>query len=207
MPNLANKAGPDLDENFFSTRAFSLGIERLIFASIGSRQVMLNPDFVSALLPASIAGAGLVLAFYALIVAMSRGIFTRRAVTGRDELEELKKRTSEIGPAASKEEYQELKDKIERIEIGLEFPEYLDWPVAAAFCGYMLSAIFCVCWFLDYQKATMEGLLQLAFVISTMLFLLEGLVGILDIRRTMKSQFEGFKKELEEAKRKTGTYA
>ena len=56
---------------------------------------MLSQELVLALLQASVTGAGLVLAVYALIIPLSRRFFSFRAEEIHEEVEELKEKVEE----------------------------------------------------------------------------------------------------------------
>jgi len=88
---------------------------------------MLLESHVLAFLQASITGAGLVLAVYALIVPLSRKFFGYRAEAIHEELEELKERIRETDTRVSSKELRELKAIVESIEERRGFPTYLSW--------------------------------------------------------------------------------
>ena len=163
---------------------------------------MLSQDFVLTLLQASITGAGLVLAVYALIIPLSRRIFGYRAEALYEELQELKERVRETDIHVSTDELSELKTLLESIEERQAFPTYLSWGAGTTFFFYVVSTFMGVWWVLEWQKPIMDSWLPVVFGFSTFLFLLVGLVSINDIRKIMKSEFEDLKEKIEEASSK-----
>jgi len=57
-------------------------------------------------------------------------------------------------------------------------------------------------WIVDFNKPTVDPWLAFTFFVSTIFFLLLGLVSINDISQTMKREFEHLKEKVEEAKSK-----
>jgi hypothetical protein len=109
---------------------------------------MLPESLVLTLLQASITGAGLVFAVYALIVPLSRRLFEYRAREIHDGMEELKKKVSKVGTQISQRELDEMKEVLESIDKRKDFPVYLGAGVAAIFSFYVLSTFMCVWWWL-----------------------------------------------------------
>lgn len=163
---------------------------------------MLLESHVLALLQASITGAGLVLAVYALIVPLSRKFFGYRAEAIHEELEELKERIRETDTRVSSKELRELKAMVESIVERQGFPTYLSWGAGLTFFGYAVSTLMSLFWIIDLNKPTVDYWLPFTFFISTIFFLLLGLVSINDISQTMKKEFEHLKEKVEEAKSK-----
>lgn len=163
---------------------------------------MLLESHVLALLQASITGAGLVLAVYALIIPLSRKIFSYRAKAIHEELEELKARIREADARVSSNELKKLKIIVESIEERRGFPTYLSWGAGLTFFGYAVSALMSFFWIADFNKPTVDPWLAFTFFVSTILFILLGLVSINDISQTMKREFEHLKEKVEEAKSK-----
>ena len=161
---------------------------------------MLTQDFVLTLLQASITGAGLVLAIYALIIPLYRKIFGYRAEEIYEEIQEFKETVRETDTRVSQEKLKELKDMLESIEERRGFPAYLSWMTVASFFLYIASTLISVWWVLDWNKDTMDSLLPNAFGIATILFLIIGIHSIKDISQTMKREFEDLKRKVEEAK-------
>ena len=160
---------------------------------------MLSQELVLALLQASITGAGLVLAVYALIIPLSRRFFSFRAGEIHEELEELKERVRETDTRISANELSELKAMVESIKERQGFPAYLSSVAGATFFLYLASILMSVWWILEWNKPTFDSWLPYAFGIATFLFLLIRIASFKDISQTMKREFEELKEKVEEA--------
>jgi len=161
---------------------------------------MLLESHVLALLQASITGAGLVLAVYALIVPLSRKFFGYRAEAIHEELKDLKERIRETDTRVSSKQLKELKAIVESIEERRIFPTYLSWGAGLSFFGYTVSVLMCFFWIIDLNKLTVDYYIPFTFFISTVFFLLVGIYSVKDISQTMKREFEYLKKKVDEAK-------
>jgi Sec-independent protein translocase protein TatA len=165
---------------------------------------MLEENLVLTLLQASITGAGLVLAVYALIIPLYKRIFGYRAEDVYETLQKFKEGAREADTLISPEKLSELKAKLTTIEEQRGFPTSLSWGMGITFFGYMVSALMSFFWVTAIDKPTwMDAWLPLAFVGSTVLFLLLGIASIQEISQTMKREFEDLKKEVEDAKSKS----
>jgi hypothetical protein len=163
---------------------------------------MLTENTVSTLLTASITGAGLVLAVYALIIPLSRKYFSYRAEEIYEEIGELKDRIKETDSRISSEELGELKGMVESIEERQAIPAYMGLGAGLTFFGYIIATFLSFFWLIDYNKPAMESWLPFTFFISTLFFLLLGVYSIKDINKTMKKEYEDLKQKVEEAKAK-----
>jgi len=161
---------------------------------------MLEENFVLALLQASVTGAGLILAIYALIVPVYRRIFSNRAEGLYEDLHELKESVLDTDTNISQEKIDEMKEILNKIEGQRDIPEYLRWIAGATFLLYSASTLISVWWVLDWNKSYMDSWLPISFGLSTILFIIVGILAIKDISQTMKKEFEDLKKEVEEAK-------
>lgn len=161
---------------------------------------MLSQDFVLALLQASITGAGLVLAVYTLILPLSRKILEERARMTLESLEILKQKVGEI-KIETPIDTEQLDALISEFQKRQKFPTYLSL-IAVTFVGYITSALMSVGWILSSDRASTlyDQAIPIMFIASTFLFLIVGLLSIEDISRTMKNEFEKFKKEIAKPK-------
>lgn len=158
---------------------------------------MLEENIVLTLLEASVTGAGLVLATYALIIPLYKRIFSYRAEDVYETLQEFKKSAHEADTLISQEKLSELKTKLETIEEQRGFPASLSWGMGITFLGYMVSTLMSYAYVASSDKPTwMEFWLPVAFVGSTLLFLILGLASINEISETMKREFEDLKKKV-----------
>jgi len=164
---------------------------------------MLAQEFVLTLLQASITGAGLVLAVYALIIPLSRRFFSYRAEEINEELEGLKESIRETDTRISADELSELKAMVESIEERQGFPTYLSSGAGLTFFSYVVVTFLSFFWLIDYNRPTADYWLPFTFFVSTIFFLSLGLYSIKDISQTMKREFEDLKQKVEETKAKT----
>jgi Fe2+ transport system protein B len=102
---------------------------------------MLTETAVSAFLEASITGAGLVLAVYALITPLSQRIFTERAKKLQSLIEKFEEEKSKITPDSSQEDFNRLNQLRRNIKEVRIFPRYLGIGILITFMLFMFSAI------------------------------------------------------------------
>jgi len=159
---------------------------------------LLSQDFVLSLMQASITGASLVLAIYALILPLTRRLFEQRVLTLRRLVEEFKKWAMEM--KTDVKDAEELKNLIDKIEAQQSLPTYLGLGIGVTFLGYIASTLMSVGWIIEWNKPIMDEWLAPVFVLTTLVFLAVGLTSIKDIRGVMKKEFEELKKTVEEAK-------
>jgi hypothetical protein len=162
------------------------------------RNTLLNQEVVSSLLQASVTGAGLVLAIYALIMPISRRLFERRTHTFIELTQRFEQSAKEAKPDLN--DVNKLKDLVYKMSEVQDVPSYLRYGMGLTFFGYILSTLISVFWIGDWWQPTMDSLLPLAFFLTTLVFLLVGLTSINDINKIMKTDLEQIKKSLSESK-------
>jgi len=163
---------------------------------------MLSEAAVSAVLQASITGAGLVLAVYALVTPLSHRIFTERAKILDSKIEEFEKQRCELTLDSSDKEIkqlQELRKEIEQIKI---FPLYLGFGVALTFMLYMSSVLVSTGWllFTDSRVFTTEAEIIGFFHTANILFMAVGILVIYEVFQSMKKEFEEIKERQKRVK-------
>lgn len=163
----------------------------------------MNETAVSALLTASITGAGLVLAIYALIIPITRRFFSYRAKDLHEQLQELKEKIHETDTCVSQDDLAEMKTTLENIGERQSVPSYLGFGAGLTFFGYMVATLLSFLWLIEYNQSTVASYLPFTFFISTIFFLLLGLFSIKDISGTMKREFEDLKQKVEDAKKES----
>jgi hypothetical protein len=153
----------------------------------------------SAILTASITGAGLLIAIYALITPISNKIFRDRVESHRKLKQEFDKMKGKISSESSDKEFkrlQTLASEIKQIEM---FPKYLGIGVVLVFFGYISTAIFALTWLVSPPRESVSELpITIGFFSSTFGFFIVGLYSIYDVYRAMKREYEQMKKEKEE---------
>ena len=172
---------------------------------------MLNQEIVLTLLQTSITGAGLVLAFYALIVPLLRRLFEYKVHTIVDLTQKFMQSAKDIQPNVK--ELDKLKELAYKISDVQDIPAYLRYGVGFTFLGYIFCILMSYSWVVNYLQTTIDPWLSLTFILTTVVFFV-GLIGIKDIHNIMKIEFEDLKKKAEEAKSEIigiktygGTYA
>lgn len=161
---------------------------------------MVSETAISAILTASIAGAGLIIAIYALISPISTKIFRDRVellLMGKWAFDKIKRK---IRPESPDKEFKDLKTLASGIKHIESFPKYLRIGVLFVFLGYMFTAhlAFGRLFSTSSQNDVLEFMIWLSFMISTNGFALVGLYAIHDVYRAMKKEFERLKEEAEE---------
>ena len=132
---------------------------------------MLSQEFVLVLLQASITGAGLVLAIYALITPLSRRFFSYRA----EDIQDLKEKIRKTDTSISRDDLSELRNMLDSIEALKDFPAYLSWAAGATFLLYLGSTLLSLWRILNWNRPTFDIWLPIAFGLATLLFLGIGL--------------------------------
>jgi hypothetical protein len=163
---------------------------------------MLSEAAVSAILQASITGAGLVLAVYALVTPLSHRIFAERAKILDGKIEEFEKQRCELTLDSSDKEIkqlQKLRKEIEQIKI---FPRYLGGGIALTFAFYMLSVTFSTFWLLytDFRTLNTEIDIIVTFWPANILFMVVGVLVIFEVFQSMKKEFEEIKEKQKRVK-------
>jgi len=161
---------------------------------------MLNQEFVFALLQASLTGAGLVMAVYALVIPLLSRVFVERAET-------LTKLTRELGEISEKMDITDSKaigKKAERLsEIGNEmstkifYPRYLSIGFSLIFTGYIISTLISLQILADPSASAsvqLDGFLVPLVALSTIGFGLFGGLSIKDTYLVLKKEFDETKK-------------
>lgn len=165
----------------------------------------MTETMVTGIMTASVTGAGLVIAFYALLAAMSDRIFERRVQKLHEKHEEVKSIQSESHAfessnfGATSKRMSSLNDEIEEIQ---SFPKYLGPFITADFLLFILSASFAFYWLVTSgaDRTVLWGnLVVFAFIGSLALLVLSGVSGITEVYKTIHDRFEELKKQKEHA--------
>jgi len=162
---------------------------------------MLSETAVLSLLQASITGAGLVLAIYALIVPLTGKLFEYKAGFLSESIKEFKQIASAVKAESPDALLDYLKKKAQEIKTRKAFPEYLSWGVGITFSTYILTAFMCLGYLVDYNREGSDAIPWM-FGLTTLVFLIIGLLSIKDIYRLMEKEFEETKAKLEAEIRK-----
>ena len=164
---------------------------------------MLSETFVSSVLTASITGAGLILAVYALITPISRRIFEKRIELLYKKKQKFDKMKEKVSSESSDKDFKRLKTLASEIREIKAFPKYLGLGVIMVFTGYLFTFMICLFWVgaSSNTKSTYEPTILIFFFISTIGFFLVGIFAITDVHRAMKKEYEQLKKGQEEVEK------
>jgi uncharacterized membrane protein (DUF106 family) len=158
---------------------------------------------VTAFLEASITGAGLVLAVYALITPISQKIFQKRANKLETLLKEFEKERNKITADAPEKDFNrltKLRDEIKKTRV---LPRYLGFGIALTFGLFMLSVLYDTLWFNGTPSSFSDGFVFVVFLFAVFTFLSVGIITISEISSMMTDEFEDIKKRQKEAKETT----
>jgi hypothetical protein len=159
------------------------------------------------MLTASVTGAGLVIAFYALIARMSDSIFSCRFELLEEKTQEIERIRS--NPASFKEDNLQktssrLKELGKEIDAIKAFPRYLGIGIGINFGLFILVSMICANWLYLYTQPNNptqnDWLIVALFMFTVGFFGVVGAVGIADVRDTMKIQFKNLAKKKKEIK-------
>jgi len=166
---------------------------------------MLTETVVSTILQASITGAGLVIAIYALITPIMHKIFEERVKLHDKKKKEFDKLKEKINAESSKKkDFERLTTLSKEIKEIKMFPRYLGVGVFLVFVCYIFATTFAYSWLITSQPArafALELWILLFFGISMIGFFIVGMYTIFDVNRAMRGEFEKVKKEKEEIKK------
>lgn len=159
---------------------------------------MLTETAVSAILEASITGAGLILAIYALITPISRRLFKEKVELRRKKKEEFDKIKKKISSSSSLNDFKRLETLASEIKKTRAFPRYLGVGVLTVFLGFGITAIVCAFWLLIVETFSYEIMIIPFFMFSVVAFFMVGGYAMGDVFLTMRKEFERAEKEFEE---------
>lgn len=145
---------------------------------------------VLAILQASITGAGLLLAVYALIIPISSKLFQSRIEAQSSAINDFKEKVKKVNVTTTSGEIEELKKNIEAITSTIGIPGYIRWGMTLAFIGYLVSALCSLWWLINWYQAFFDQWLHWIFGGSTFLFAAIGYVAIRDISSMLKKEFK-----------------
>jgi type III secretory pathway component EscU len=167
---------------------------------------MLSETVIAAIMTSSITGAGLVIAFYALIARMSDKIFANRL----KQLDERRLAIKEITSKPDSFEDKNLKKTTKRLEdLRKEinsmktFPKYLGPGVILDFFFFLMTAFLSLIWLatIPENRAPMsDSIVLIIFFMSLFTFFVVGVYGIIDVMTTMAVDFRKLKEKKEDIK-------
>lgn len=164
---------------------------------------MMTETLASTILTASITGAGLIIAIYALITPIARRIFEERVELHRKKKKQFDKIKEKINEESSDKDFKRLKTLAAEIEEIKIFPRYLGVGVIMVFSLYIVTAFYAVGWLMSpsLEDIGWDYTLVTLFIFSTFGFLGVGYFAIIDVYRAMRKEYEQVKKEKEEVEK------
>jgi hypothetical protein len=161
---------------------------------------MSSETLASTILTASITGAGLIIAIYALITPITRKIFEEKVALMRKKKKQFDKLKIEIDSESSTKDFKQLKTLASEIKGVKMFPNYLGIGVFVVFSFYILTVALAFNWLIGDPATNPTGGITtlISFAFSTIGFLVVGMLAIRDVHSAMKKEFEQLKKEKEE---------
>jgi uncharacterized membrane protein (DUF485 family) len=164
---------------------------------------MFTEGFVSILLEASLTGAGLILAIYALITSiLDKIIKVRKELVAKkkEQFDSFAEKVKTERSDANMKQLNKLNDALKNL---IPFPKYFGVGVILVFMLYLFVSFFAFQWFtqpIGSKSVVTEDSMAVCFLVATAGFLLVGVYTITEVARTMRHEW----KELEEEKEKAG---
>jgi uncharacterized membrane protein (DUF485 family) len=166
---------------------------------ISEERNLASETLLSTVVQIGVTGAGLVLAIYALIIPLSRKMFSRRARDLHDDIQKFKDKCENLTPQATKQ-LKQLQDLADSIKETRRFPRYLTIGVLLVFMLYIALALFGSFALFNPINNTPQSdfIIAILFILATVSFMFLGGLTIGDISWTMKKEYEEIKKQIEE---------
>ena len=157
------------------------------------------------MLTSSVTGAGLVIAFYALIAKMSDNIFECRFELldeKKREFQRIRNNPNSFTIENFKSSSSRLKELIDEIDSFRTYPRYLKNGIAFTFALFIVAAFTAFVYLYIYTNVTetLSYLLIGIYLVSIFAFFVIGIYGLYDVNETMTLQFRRLAKKKTELK-------
>jgi ABC-type multidrug transport system fused ATPase/permease subunit len=158
---------------------------------------------------ASVTGAGLVIAFYALLANMSDRIFERRIQRLEEKRQEFKNTVQDTqnlnisNLESTRAHARRLTSLTDEIEERGSFPSFLGPLVGFDFILFIITAFLAFYWLGIYEvdrTVPLGNLVIFVFIGSLASLGISGVFGITEVYQTIRYRFEELKKQKEHAK-------
>ena len=160
---------------------------------------MLDESVVIGLMEASMVGAGLILAMYALIVPIARRIFETMVTDYNCKVKEFEELKNKISTDSKTEELKKLKSLIKEMKDLRGFPDYLGKFAVFTFIVYIAQIIIDLVWLVSISPSAALGFSSwVLFAVATVFFFLVGGSAIGTIYSIMKKEFDEITKKQKE---------
>jgi len=164
---------------------------------------MVTETAIATFLTASITGAGLVLAIYALLTPISRKIFQERKIKLDKLLEQFEEEKAKITTDSTKKDYKKLKVISDEIKTYKIFPRYLGIGIILSFFFFMMET------FLDWLELVLPSgptmLTGIFFLCGVFSFIFVGFTSIVEILNMMLKEFDATNKRQKQAEKNAKT--
>jgi hypothetical protein len=164
--------------------------------------MMLTENAVIGILQSCIAGAGLVLAIYALILPVLRRLFKEKSKVLKSMISELRARTDKVSAGSPQQEFRQIAELGKSLEKVKGFPKYVSAGMMFSFVGYLLSALLSMVWLLDWYRPFADFLLPYFFIGTTVGFLMVGIISIRDAYSALKQDLDSQMRALDSGEKK-----
>jgi flagellar biosynthesis protein FlhB len=164
---------------------------------------MLSDNVATAIMTASITGAGLVIAFYALLARMSDKMFAIRFEQldeRRREIKQISSNPDSFNEKNLKKTTSRLDDLEKEVHSMKSFPKYLGLGVILSFMLFLFTSIISFIYVTGNHFAGNDSPVMALFIVSIILFFGVGFYSIFDVNAAISGNFQKLKKQKEEIK-------
>jgi len=172
---------------------FNLENALLVSRHTLSEQTFLDTSLVQSLMVAGIAGAGLVLAVYSIVLTRVHPFLHQRAQVWWQSLLRLRRRTEQIEAQTSTEAMEGLEREFRNVRTLHDLPVHLTWGLILPFFGYCALSLLAGAWFTGWNKAIIDKQLLNIFLITTAVFLISGFFAIKDLIATIDNDYRAMR--------------
>ena len=155
--------------------------------------MLLSETVITGFMEASITGAGLILAMYALIVPMAHRIFEDNVKDLNSKINQSEELRNKITPESKDKDknQKQLDNLLKEIRDMKKFPRYLGVGVMITFLLYFVSLVYDSYWFTGWGSALNSYVtFWFIFIMATTSFFAVGISAILAIFDSMKKEFD-----------------
>jgi pilus assembly protein TadC len=168
---------------------------------------MVSETVISALFEASLTGMGLVLAVYALLTPISKGIFEQRAKILRELIKKFNEEHSKLTAEDSSEDdwkrHEQKRKEINKIKV---LPRYFGIGIFVAFTFFSVSFLVSMFWLGSetYHVFPTEFSIFAFCSLGWLSFVFVGVSIIAEVADSLTKKFEDIKDKQKEVQKKSG---
>jgi hypothetical protein len=164
---------------------------------------MLADNIVTAVMAASVTGAGLVIAFYALLAHMSGKIFSTRFEQldeRRTQVKQIISNPDSFSETNLKKTTAKLKELEKQIHSMKAFPQYLGAGVIISFALFIVTSFISGVYLTGGRFEGSDNVIMASFFVSLTIFAGVGIYGISDVNDSILVNFRKLRARKEEIK-------